>query len=297
MWRVTLTDEEVQETLGTCGVFYTAGSNFLKELRADPTFRLSSPLSKVILLQLRHQLEALDAAVVLTKAGRPQFVRSIGRSMYETYINTLGIRWFRGIVGQVAYSPSYNARRFLKFAECVTRKYDKSVERLSSAFVRLGMSQAEADKKRSYLLRRSARARLLPYPCLNANSNSWFHANGVTGLHERLWPKDSSPCFPQELFDFGAGRNDWEEWHGLLWRRGSDQIHANIVGLTSKPEDARGLWPELAPTVDYVNLGLAAAVAQASLFAGADAIGRLPAFNHLASLTLRSPWAHEHYLV
>jgi len=289
-----LSDDEVAQIFNRCGCCYTAGSNFLKELSADPELRLTKPIFSVMVLLIRHQIEALDAATVLTKAGRPQFVSSISRSMYETYLNVLGVGFLRSTVGQVSYSPPYNARRFLAFRNVAVNKYDRKVELLSDAWARLGLDPDVARKNRRLLMRRTAAAKKM-YG-FNDKTVSWFHHNGVGGLFQQLWKDNSAPCFPQPLFPLARGRQEWLEWFGMYWGHGSNQVHASIVGLTSRPDDARGKWPSSDPVFEYSSLDSALSLADLSLYSAADALGKLAAFNRVSAATKLDASALRRYL-
>lgn len=289
------TTEEASQILARCGRAHMLGAGFLASLEADPEIRLSKPICKVMVLMIRHQLESLDAAVALTKYGRPQFVSVLTRGTYETYLNILAIGWLRQTIGRVTYKPSYSARRFIAFWNIASLKQDRDVERSDVAWLRLGMDASFAMHRRR-LLRRRALAAQRTYFGFSENSSSWFHASFKT-LFEALW-KDigTQPCFPPELFPLPDGFADWQALKGMCWGRDSNQVHASIMGLTSRPDDRRDVWPSLNPVCDYTLLDHAWMLSLISIRAAAAAIGRLELFDRLAEFVDKDPISSLHYL-
>ncbi len=91
-------------------------------------------------------------------------------------MNILGVGWLRQRVGQITYSPTYSAQRFLAFRSLVTYRYDRNVEVLSEAWMRLGIDKETAEHRRRLLLL-CALAAMKRYDCFDEKTTSWFHAN------------------------------------------------------------------------------------------------------------------------
>lgn len=269
--------EEAAELHTACGVAILAGTRFLKELEHIPEIRLSKPVCQVMVFQIRHQIEGLEAAMLISGGGRPHFVGTVARPMFETLLNILGIGWLSGKIGKVTYSRSYNARRFLAMRKVSYVRAD-AIEKISKTWIGMGVPVAEAEHERKLLLRR-AKATFSQYECFDDKTNCWFHASGVAGLYERLWPAGSDPVFPVQLFPLEKGYDDWKEWYGYCWGHESNHVHASIVALTSRPDDALGKWPSLEPYTNVTNLSRAWSIGLMSLFAAADVLGKLPALN------------------
>lgn len=284
-----LTPEQVAEIRHNCHVCITAGTRLLKELEADPQIRLTQPMSMVMVYAIRHQIQALDAGMLLSAGGRPQFISSLERAAYETLLNVLAIRWLSGPIGSVVYGPGKNARRFVAFWNITTTRMIREGGDFADVLVNLGIHPAEAGKRQRLLIQR-ARTSMRQYG-FGVNTTSWFHHQGVTGMFERLWPAGSVPRFPPQLFPLEGGREAWVEWFTHCWKGNSNQIHANIAGLTSGQFDAKGKWPSVGPIVSYVNLSRLWSVCFMGVFAAARAINRLPALNAIVAVCERE--THE----
>lgn len=283
-------EEEVADLLRRCSSMYLSGSNFLKELKVQPEFRISSPRNYVLVLLIRHQMEALDASAALTQAGRPQFVTSITRSMYETYLNALSIGWLDVQLGTVRYSPAYNARRFLAYRNILVAKYDSNVGSLANGWELLGIRREEAVWRRQLILRRAARSKRV-HKGLSHKSQSWF-PGGVGAMFRHLWPENKEPLFPKPLA-LDQDRLMWKQLFAVHWQHASNQVHANVTGLTSRVDDSRDKWPEHSPTEDFSGLQSAWSIASMTIFAAADALAKLHEFNNISLAADRISGVHR----